>query len=583
MKKLITLLFLASFSFYIFSQSCLPEGITFTTQEQIDNFQSNYPNCTEIEGDVLIYGSENITNLHGLNVLTSIGGSFFVVGNQSLIDFSGLENLIEINGSFHIGDYDGVYGFTNTSLQSLTGLEGLTTIGGVLWIMWNEALTDISGLSGINRVCGDLIIMGNNSLPNLNGLESMDSVGGDLKIISNSSLGSLWGLENLDLATINSLSIGNNSLLSICEIPNLCNYLDTLNVPISIYGNSAGCNNPSEIAEACGIEFTCLPYGDYYFVTQADIDSFSSDYPQCTQLQGCTFIRGNNITNLNGLNMVTQIGDGGLYIQNNEILINLTGLDSLETILGDLVIGGEYPLNYNNSLINLSGLNLLDSIEGGLYIGYNLNLVSFSGLELLKSIGGSLRIVRNKNLTDISMLIHLSNIGGDLVIGGWWPYEGNFNLNSLSGLENIDASSIENLLIGNNTLLSECEVKSICDYLVTPNGDVTIFSNSTGCNSPEEVEEACSSSINETNTLIALKIKPNPFTTSTTIEYTLSSSQYVKITFFNQFGKVVDRIELKQSAEKQQVFWTPELPGGVYYFRLDAGKQIASGKVVLIR
>ena len=33
---------------------CLPEGITFTTQEQIDNFQTNYPGCTEIEGDVYI-------------------------------------------------------------------------------------------------------------------------------------------------------------------------------------------------------------------------------------------------------------------------------------------------------------------------------------------------------------------------------------------------------------------------------------------------------------------------------------------------------------------------------------------------
>ncbi len=33
---------------------CLPEGITFTTQAQIDNFQLNYPGCTEIEGDMKI-------------------------------------------------------------------------------------------------------------------------------------------------------------------------------------------------------------------------------------------------------------------------------------------------------------------------------------------------------------------------------------------------------------------------------------------------------------------------------------------------------------------------------------------------
>jgi hypothetical protein len=76
---------------------------------------------------------------------------------------------------------------------------------------------------------------------------------------------------------------------------------------------------------------------------------------------------------------------------------------------------------------------------------------------------------------------------------------------------------------------------------------------------------------------------PNPFTTSTTIEYTLNSPRSVTITFYNQFGKLVDRIEQKQSAGKQQVVWSPELPGGVYFFRLEAGEQIASGKVVLVR
>ena len=56
----------------LFSQPCLPQGITFTTQEQIDNFQTNHPNCTEIEGGVKIEGND-ITNLDGLNVITSIG------------------------------------------------------------------------------------------------------------------------------------------------------------------------------------------------------------------------------------------------------------------------------------------------------------------------------------------------------------------------------------------------------------------------------------------------------------------------------------------------------------------------------
>ena len=67
MKNLIILSFALLFmqgtllsQFYSF---CLPEGITFTTQSQIDSFQVNYPGCTEIEGDLDLQGS-GITNLN---------------------------------------------------------------------------------------------------------------------------------------------------------------------------------------------------------------------------------------------------------------------------------------------------------------------------------------------------------------------------------------------------------------------------------------------------------------------------------------------------------------------------------------
>lgn len=61
------------FSTITSSQSCLPEGITFTTQAQIDSFQINYPGCTEIEGFVQVMG-DKISNFDSLIGLTSIGG-----------------------------------------------------------------------------------------------------------------------------------------------------------------------------------------------------------------------------------------------------------------------------------------------------------------------------------------------------------------------------------------------------------------------------------------------------------------------------------------------------------------------------
>ena len=78
--------------------TCLPEGITFTTQSQIDNFQTNYPGCTEIEGNVTIKSQFDITNLNGLNLLTAIGGNLTLDSNNTLTSLSRLEELTSIGG-----------------------------------------------------------------------------------------------------------------------------------------------------------------------------------------------------------------------------------------------------------------------------------------------------------------------------------------------------------------------------------------------------------------------------------------------------------------------------------------------------
>jgi hypothetical protein len=97
MKKL-TLFIVLTFiiqatAFSQFGCTCLPDGITFTTQEQIDNFPTNYSNCKKIEGDVEING-DDITNLNGLSVLTSIGGYLsigdYYSGNPVLTSLTGL-------------------------------------------------------------------------------------------------------------------------------------------------------------------------------------------------------------------------------------------------------------------------------------------------------------------------------------------------------------------------------------------------------------------------------------------------------------------------------------------------------------
>ncbi len=79
-------------------------------------------------------------------------------------------------------------------------------------------------------------------------------------------------------------------------------------------------------------------------------------------------------------------------------------------------------------------------------------------------------------------------------------------------------------------------------------------------------------------------IYPNPFSTSTTIEYYLQHAATVQITICNQLGEQVDIIHENQFSGKQQVVWNAErLPAGIYYFNLQAGEQSTWGKMVVLR
>jgi hypothetical protein len=463
MKNLILLfILLTAFQGALFSQSCLPEGIRLETQYEIDNFQLNYPGCTEIEGDVTLIGN-NFTDLNGLNVLTRIGGSLTIGtysgGNPGLTNLTGLENLVSIGGSLSIGfDYAG-----NTYLISLTGLENLESIGGDLNIAYNDTLTSLMGL------------------------DSISFIGGVIRIEYNEALTSLSGLEYISTASVTGLYIHDNISLSDCEVQSICDYLASPNGTINIYNNSNGCNNPRELINACGITLSCLPFGNYYFISQADIDSFKTFYPDCRELEGDVRVDGDSITNLNGLSAIHSIA-GNLSIEGNDVLTSLAGLDSVSFIGGDFYIG-EFASKGNPVLADLTGLSTLTSIGGGLYIVYNDALSSLNGLNNVNSIGENLQIYDNDALTSLSGLAGLNSIGGYLDI------ESNAILTSLSGLDNINASSIDQLYIYGNLNLSTCDVQSICEFLANPSGSIDILYNGTGCDNPPEVAAACGFSL----------------------------------------------------------------------------------------
>ena len=82
----------------------------------------------------------------------------------------------------------------------------------------------------------------------------------------------------------------------------------------------------------------------------------------------------------------------------------------------------------------------------------------------------------------------------------------------------------------------------------------------------------------------SLNIHPNPFSTSTTIEYELKQPEKVTLTIYDYLGKQLEVIIENQSQGLQKVSWNAErLPVGIYYFRLQAGEQVVNGKMVKAR
>ena len=264
--------FAITFLFTLIVHSQCPAGsVSFTSQAQINNFITQYPNCTTINGDVIIGG--NITNLNGLANITNITGALEIREVSNLETLEGLENLETVGTDFILREVDdlisiealssltSVWGeFTVRScpeLISLDGVENVTAVGLGLIIRDCESLISIEGLIGITAVGEILEIVSCPVLASLSGLENIESIAGGeegaLVIEGNDSLTSLEGLGSAVTIMAGGITISSNGDLSYCSVPAICNYLQ--NPPqdaiITIGLNVTGCNSDTEVLAAC--------------------------------------------------------------------------------------------------------------------------------------------------------------------------------------------------------------------------------------------------------------------------------------------------------------------------------------------
>ncbi len=164
-------------------------------------------------------------------------------------------------------------------------------------------------------------------------------------------------------------------------------------------------------------------------------------------------------------------------------------------------------------------------------------------------------------------------------IGGFLEVIDNGTLTSLSGLDSIDASSINDLSIYDNASLTTCAIQSICDYLVSPNGTIEIHDNATGCNSQQEVEEACGIvSVEELSHSDKVLIYPNPTSTSITVELPNTPQKNTFLSIYNLNGQ---QLITQQITEPQSLIDVSGLKSGVYFVKIVDELKVMVEKLVV--
>ena len=528
--RVIILLFFLFLSTCLFSQDC-PEGsVELTTQAAVDNFLQQYPNCTEIQGILMI----------GTNYLTE---------PSDITNLNGLTNLVKINTSLNI---------TN-----------------------NPFLVNLEGLNQLSYIARHLNIHDNHNLLTLNGLPKLTTIKGELRISNNYALESLSGLDNL--ATLGTFRIRDNPSLAICDFDFICERVGglTYNWSANLVDNAPGCNQALKVKSICNQHAFRVPYiiffdennnqkfdhgerphpdgqlsingqntdefddliigntyfhvkkGDHtiqflpeslpqwtlttlqssytinvenahltdtlffgvrpndgvtqicpsseiYITSKEDLEAFDLRYYGCTEFPSSIFIRLNNTrlypsVTLEKLQLVEYIG--GTFSIASEYLSNLKGLENLSQIDGSLHFFG------GNALKNLQGLGNLES-TGGLSIYFSNELKNLEGLESLKTIKGNLTFTSNTKLSDLTALSNLTLVDGAISL------DQNYALENLLALRNIDPTKIQKLTLTGNPKLTTCAIDNICQY-IDSNQPTKIEENGPNCSSKTEIALDC--------------------------------------------------------------------------------------------
>lgn len=486
--------------------TCLPDGITFTSQEQVDSFTILYPNCTKILGN-LNFQSSSINDLSALSNITEVGLSVQIYSCHGLTaaGLQGLQNLVKIGGRLTIGN--------NNFLTNLNAFNNLEEIGSQLTITKNNQLTHLSSFNNLKHLDQYFEISENPVLVNIQGFNNpdLDTIG-FANILENPDLATIDGFNGVEHITNQSYIKENENLSDITGFQSLSS-IHELNIAQNpVLTNMEGYNQLQSIyrfkINDCDAIVDFSDFSNLSTVTSGMLISNNLILDNLDALSNTTFgatilLSGNpNLSSIDFLIGKTKI-EGILHISDANLLNSLSALESIQTINQGLTIS-------NLDLIdNLNAFANLDTLYQGLNISNMDNITSLSGFENLDRLTGELHLENNPNLTDLSALNHtnrfsffnlinnnsLTNLD-DFINVENITYDvriiGNSSLMNLNGFSNVTVgtTSFSSIEITDNPLISICHEDFVCQFL-TESDEAIFANNAPGCNSYSEVFMSC--------------------------------------------------------------------------------------------
>lgn len=428
-------------------------GVNLVSEFQINNgvfeiFQCsslinpNFSSLTTIKGGLDIIQNNSLQSL-GFQNVTSVLRNIRINGNPVLATINGLELTGNVTSFSLIG----------SNVVNLNTLSGVTSIGlgvtGDLLIKDNPLLNDISGLTGIESINKNLEISNNDSLLNLNGLNALSTINyGYLSIMDNALLTQVDGLGNLTsvglMGNVQGVLIVNNSALT---------NLNGLASMATLKGSLTIRNNPA-LVDISALNITNYPIaasGGFYLENNDSLLNLTGMFMQ--SINGQVQVLGNDLLQAIDFTIANPSVVTSLLIDNNLALQNLSGLSAITEINGSF--GGFRVIN-NDSLQNLDGLNFTNINGNYLFIKDNQALTNIDGLESLINVSNnvSLEIINNAQLATLNGLKHLVKVGKILIQSN--PLL--VNIDGLSSITQLTLTSDTKLLsIYNNTILESIQ------------------------------------------------------------------------------------------------------------------------------